>query len=194
VDILDRTGIAGQTVTVTVVTTRTGIAGAGLVVRYDPRLFTYAGGEVRAGSVFTEPILAVRSDTALGELRIAVVSSVNSSSAGPLVTLPLTIAANVEKEALTGLSLEAILNDANGNIIPATVGSGVYTLLPAPSVTPGDANGDGVVNVADVREAIRFLLSPPPSSSWKTHVDMNRDGVVDLTDIRRLLQSVVIRG
>jgi len=56
---------------------------------------------------------------------------------------------------------------------------------------PGDVNGDGKVDVSDVRDAIKVLFGVITDPAAKAAADVNGDGNVDLVDIRILLQAVV---
>jgi hypothetical protein len=71
------------------------------------------------------------------------------------------------------------------------VGSGLlaFTFTPEPSSTPGDIDGDGVVNVADVTELSNLLRAgtPPPLAVG----DLNEDGFVDEADRDILAEAIV---
>jgi hypothetical protein len=190
VDIQDIHGSPGQTVQVVVTTTKTGIAGADLTLNFDPSVFAFTGtnDNILAGNVFNFPLIASNLNNASqGTLRIALVSAQNSQNSGVLVSFPLTISAN-HNTVNSAITLSAILNDVNSNIIAATVGNGVASVGECGRVSrQGDVNGDGKVDLTDVRAVVHgvlvgFLTGSPLSA------DMNSDGVVDITDIRKLLK------
>jgi parallel beta-helix repeat protein len=47
---------------------------------------------------------------------------------------------------------------------------------------PGDVNGDGTVNVLDVKMLGKTFLATPGSSNWNSNADINGDGVVNILD------------
>ncbi len=58
-------------------------------------------------------------------------------------------------------------------------------------VTPGDANGDGVVNVTDIVEIVNDILGHPSAKFDKTAADVNGDGVVNVTDIVSVVNIIL---
>ncbi len=48
---------------------------------------------------------------------------------------------------------------------------------------PGDANGDGVVNVLDAIAILEFFLGEPPEAFCMINADINADNVVDALDV-----------
>ena len=66
------------------------------------------------------------------------------------------------------------------------IGSNVYGDEPQP-VKPGDVNGDGEVNIADVNAVIDMILSNKPSASG----DVNRDGEVNIADVNAVLDMIL---
>jgi hypothetical protein len=53
---------------------------------------------------------------------------------------------------------------------------------------PGDANGDGVVNVLDISKTARIILereSPNPRA------DANKDGVINVFDITKVARLIL---
>jgi hypothetical protein len=229
IDITDVSGTAGQTVSVAITTTKTGIAGADLVIRFDPAVLTFAGARADfvTGNIFAStPFIEVNTNNvATGEIRAAIVSTDNSTAAGTVVTFPLVIAANAGPNAFASVNLEATLNDANSDVVAATVGNGVVTIgtgcgettgsttgtttgtttgsttgtttgstTGGPTPILGDVDGNGTINVTDVREAIRVLFGLNTGTNARLAADWDSDGDVDLIDIRRLLQRVVTGG
>ena len=66
------------------------------------------------------------------------------------------------------------------------IGSNVYGDEPEPG-KPGDVNGDGEVNIADVNAVIDMILSNKPSASG----DVNRDGEVNIADVNAVLDMIL---
>ena len=68
-----------------------------------------------------------------------------------------------------------------GSVEAATQG------LPPGSAVPGDADGDGVLTVADALEALKMSVGLIPEDLV---LDMDGDGSVTSSDARRILQSI----
>jgi hypothetical protein len=55
----------------------------------------------------------------------------------------------------------------------------------------GDANGDGVVNVADVVELVNYINGNPSEKFKETLADVNGDGNIDKTDIEEIVKIIM---
>jgi len=56
---------------------------------------------------------------------------------------------------------------------------------------PGDANGDGVVNVTDIVEMVNSILGHPSAKFDPIAADVNGDGVVNVTDIVSVVNIIL---
>jgi len=56
---------------------------------------------------------------------------------------------------------------------------------------PGDANGDGLVNVTDIVEIVNYILGHPSAKFNKVAADVNGDGVVNVTDIVSVVNIIL---
>ena len=64
-----------------------------------------------------------------------------------------------------------------------------YTDKGKAETTPGDVNGDGIVNVSDVTALINRILG---DSSFSDEVcDINADGEVNVSDVTALINSIL---
>ena len=59
------------------------------------------------------------------------------------------------------------------------------------SAIPGDANGDGVVNVTDIVEIVNAILGHPSDKFNEEAADVNGDGVVNVTDIVSVVNIIL---
>jgi hypothetical protein len=66
------------------------------------------------------------------------------------------------------------------------IGSGITGDDPEPG-TPGDVNGDGEVNIADVNAVIDMILSGKIQSAG----DVNKDGEVNIADVNALIDLIL---
>lgn len=66
-------------------------------------------------------------------------------------------------------------------------GTSFYTIMGAPA-NPGDVNGDGKVDVADINVLIDMILNSQPYESSK---DVNGDGKIDVADINVIIDIIL---
>ena len=59
--------------------------------------------------------------------------------------------------------------------------------------TPGDANGDGLVNVTDIVATVNYIMEKPSEGFNKTAADLNGDGEINVTDIVKMV-SIIMSG
>lgn len=57
------------------------------------------------------------------------------------------------------------------------------TMIATASEIPGDANGDGVVDVADITAIAAYILGNTPTPFHEKAADVNNDGNIDVSDI-----------
>ena len=62
---------------------------------------------------------------------------------------------------------------------------------PGDDGTPGDANGDGVVDTADVTAIINYILGKPSASFNKENADVNGDGEILIDDAVQTVQMIM---
>ena len=132
-----------------------------------------------------QPLVAAVSSP--GEVVIGLVSTRSAQTSGRLARFPLTI----RPDALAGifpLHLSADLEDNFGSLNVQTIDGQLNVL----GLRPGDLDGDGQVDLGDVRIALRSLLGGPAlTPNQSTAADRNGDGKVDLADIRLLLREAL---
>ncbi len=56
---------------------------------------------------------------------------------------------------------------------------------------PGDANGDGLVNVTDIVATVNFIMEKPSQDFNEETADLNGDGVVNVTDIVMMVTIIM---
>jgi hypothetical protein len=47
---------------------------------------------------------------------------------------------------------------------------------------PGDANGDGIVNILDAITLGKAFTTTPGSKNWNPNADINGDGIINILD------------
>jgi hypothetical protein len=69
-------------------------------------------------------------------------------------------------------------------VLLGVVGFGAYKLLSKKSYLPGDVNGDGVVDAADMTLVQQIILGiVHPDAETLVRADVNGNGVVDMGDV-----------
>ena len=58
---------------------------------------------------------------------------------------------------------------------------------------PGDANGDGLVNVTDIVSTVNYIMENPSDNFNKDAADLNGDGIVNVTDIVQMV-NIIMNG
>jgi hypothetical protein len=114
-------------------------------------------------------------------------------------SLPITWTSSDEQVATVNASGEITLLAAGTTTITAIfagndeyeANSVSYTLTVLQNVIPGDANGDGNVNVTDIVEIVNYILGHPSAKFDETAADVNGDGVVNVTDIVSVVNIIL---
>ena len=63
----------------------------------------------------------------------------------------------------------------------------VYAAMPQTEPTPGDVNGDGEVNIADVNAIIDMILT----GNTQPNGDVNGDGEVNIADVNAVIDIIL---
>ena len=75
--------------------------------------------------------------------------------------------------------------------VNAKYDEGLPSSLPIWTKIPGDANGDGNVNVIDVTTMVDYILSINKTGVSLFNVDMNKDGRYNVTDITMIVNIIL---
>ena len=67
----------------------------------------------------------------------------------------------------------------------------IYGRSQEPIDIPGDANGDGEVNILDINFIVNVILGDDTSDSSIKSADVNRDGEVNIADINLTLNAII---
>ena len=60
-----------------------------------------------------------------------------------------------------------------------------------PATAPGDVNGDGTVDIADVNCVINVILGSEDASKYSGRADVNGDGAVDIADVNAIINIIL---
>ena len=109
--------------------------------------------------------------------------SYNSST----YTATFTPSANLSYSTTYTVTLSTAITDAAGNPLASAYS---WSFTTAPTVVPGDANGDGSVNALDITKVERIIAG---LDSQTTGADANQDGninALDITKIERIIAGL----
>ena len=62
------------------------------------------------------------------------------------------------------------------------------------SFIPGDANGDGLVNVTDIVATVNYIMENPTGTFDKVAADVNKDGFINVSDIVAMVNIIMTSG
>ena len=126
-----------------------------------------------------------------GDYRV-VVSSMSaknfSGTEGAIMNVTLNVADDVKEGTYEVNLFSIVLNTAdNVSITPADV----TATLTVSDIEPGDASGDGKVNVTDVGMVIDHILDNTPENFIEAAADLNHDGHVNVTDVGLIIDIIL---
>lgn len=103
-------------------------------------------------------------------------------------TYTLDISDNTRIQNKARLAVVALLLDKNtGEVLNASK----FKFTPDPEPTEGDANGDNVVNAADIVELVNYIMGSPSEKFNESSADVNGDGVVNAADIVLIVNIIM---
>ncbi len=86
---------------------------------------------------------------------------------------------------------EAKVSVQCGGKAPSVFVKAIAEAAPAPPAYVGDANGDGIVDAADVTAIINFILGKPSPSFNSTNADVTGDGQILIDDAVQTVQIIM---
>lgn len=75
--------------------------------------------------------------------------------------------------------------------VTGTIVNAAQTTIQGPDFIPGDANGDGLVNVTDIVATVNFIMEKPSEGFNKEAADLNGDGKINVTDIVKMVTIIM---
>ena len=66
-----------------------------------------------------------------------------------------------------------------------------YKVTIGAAFIPGDANGDGLVNVTDIVATVNFIMEKPVEGFNKEAADLSGDGDINVTDIVKMVNIIM---
>ena len=76
-------------------------------------------------------------------------------------------------------------------LTPSVCSKSISSSAPIITIIAGDANGDGVVDTADVTAIINYILGKPGASFNKENADVTGDGEILIDDAVQTVQLIM---
>lgn len=86
---------------------------------------------------------------------------------------------------------EIVVSGAEAKNYEFAYKSGILTILEKKVALPGDANGDGSVNVFDVTAMVNYILGSPSENFHFDAADVNGDKVVNVFDVTKVVNIIL---
>ena len=106
-----------------------------------------------------------------------------------VLTKKPTVTCTATKDSAPG-DYEVTISGAEAQNYDISYVNGKLT-IEAPALTPGDANGDGTVNAADIVEVVNYIMGSPSAGFNEKAADVNGDGVVNAADIVSIVNTIM---
>lgn len=151
-------------------------------ITWDNNLFT-----LNNFSTSTASAVTVTGNITPGKLRIVFADfSGNTVSDGVLLNMTFNIpSTTVDGSYNVAMSNIQLANNSGNLLSPSNVSSGLITVT---SLIPGDANGDGIINIQDVVAIINMILN---TSADTLGADINGDGIVNIQDVVAVINIIL---
>ena len=150
--------------------------------------------DVRKGSRLAEDHSLAVSHVGLNRYRVVCMSLSNSvieGSEGPLLTLPIVAGSKVPEGDYRIMIEDVLMTQTDGTKIPLASASFSVTVIQQSEGTPGDADGDGTIDVADVVAIVNYILGHSGASFVESAADVDGDGTIDVADVVTLVNKIL---
>ncbi len=117
-------------------------------------------------------------------------NSVITETSGAILNAIVEVADNVEPDSYEALLSAIVFTKVDGTQVKL---NNVKFNFVVNSVTKGDTNDDGDINVSDIVEIVNCIMGKPSSKFVAAAADMNGDGEVNVTDIVQVV-SIIMAG
>ncbi len=115
-------------------------------------------------------------------------NEVISGTSGAILNAVLAVDADVSEDTYEGMITNIVLTKVDGvQLKPADAKFNIVVN----NVIPGDANGDGDINVSDIVEIVNYILEKPSARFVAAAADLNGDGEINVTDIVRVVSIIM---
>ncbi|MBA7581266.1 hypothetical protein ES708_23168 [subsurface metagenome] len=141
--------------------------------------------DITSGQIDGTEIPLMSTEISPGTWRVVQIMGLDTvSGSGSLAVLHFHVIGSTGESSAIDLS-NGMLSGFEGEI-PATWTGDLVEVVPP--VEPGDANGDGVINVLDITKVVRIILALDAETLGS---DANEDGEVNVLDITKIVRIIL---
>ena len=110
---------------------------------------------------------------------------------GAILTLSLQVADGIADGVYEGQLTDIVVTAVDGTQRKL---ASTYFNIEVKNIIPGDANGDGEVNVTDIVEIVNYIMQTPTAQFVEQASDLNNDGEINVTDIVLVVSIIMEEG
>ncbi len=110
---------------------------------------------------------------------------------GAILTVALEVADYVTDGIYEGQLTDIVVTAVDGTQRKL---ASTYFNIEVKNIIPGDANGDGEVNVTDIVEIVNYIMHTPSEQFVEQASDLNNDGEINVTDIVFVVSIIMEEG
>ena len=110
---------------------------------------------------------------------------------GAILTLSLQVADGIADGVYEGQLTDIVVTAVDGTQRKL---ASTYFNIEVKNIIPGDANGDGEVNVTDIVEIVNYIMQTPTAQFVEQASDLNNDGEINVTDIVFVVSIIMEEG
>ena len=113
-----------------------------------------------------------------------------TGNSGSIVDITLSVGADAQEGGHTIRLTDIVFSSTTAE---KTIGADVTATITISSVQPGDADGDGVIDVNDITNVAAHILGNNPANFNAAAADADGDGVIDVNDIT-VISRIILNG
>ena len=110
---------------------------------------------------------------------------------GAILKLSLQVADGIADGVYEGQLTDIVVTAVDGTQRKL---ASTYFNIEVKNIIPGDANGDGEVNVTDIVEIVNYIMQTPTAQFVEQASDLNNDGEINVTDIVLVVSIIMEEG
>ena len=110
---------------------------------------------------------------------------------GAILTVALQVADDIADGVYEGQLTDIVVTAVDGTQRKL---ASTYFNIEVKNIIPGDANGDGEVNVTDIVEIVNYIMHTPSELFVEQASDLNNDGEINVTDIVFVVSIIMEEG
>jgi hypothetical protein len=115
-------------------------------------------------------------------------NEVITGTSGAILNAALTVGESVNEDSYEATITNIVVTKTDGTQLK--LNDAKFNIV-VNNVIPGDANGDGEVNVTDIVEIVNYIMEKPSDKFVAAAADLNGDGEINVTDIVKVVSIIM---